>query len=73
MILTDTSIKNNITISIAYVHLFNRPLKKTLYHTINVMTIEAELFAIRCRINQAIKIPGTSFIIIIITNALHVA
>jgi len=35
------------------------------------MTIEAELFAIRCRINQAIQISGVSHIIII-TDVLYV-
>ena len=55
--------------SIAHVHLFNSPLKKTLHHAINVITTEAELFAIRCRINQATQIPGTSCIIIITNMA----
>ena len=36
------------------------------------MTIEAALFAIRCGINQATQIPGTSRIIIV-TDTLHVA
>jgi len=36
------------------------------------MTTEAELFAIRCGINQATQIPGTSRIIIV-TDTLHVA
>ena len=35
------------------------------------MTIEAELFAIRCRINQAIQTSGVSHIIII-TDILYV-
>jgi len=72
VIVSNASIKNNIAMSIAYVHSFNSPLKKTLYHAINITTTEAELFAIRCGINQAIQIPGTSHIIII-TDALHMA
>ena len=72
VIVSNASIKNNIAMSIAYVHSFNSLLKKTLYHAINVTTTEAELFAIRCGINQAIQIPGTSHIIII-TDALHMA
>ena len=71
VVISNSSIKNNIAISIAHVYSFNSPLKKTLYHIINVTTIEAELFAIRYGINQAIQISGTSHIIII-TDALHV-
>ena len=67
---SDTSIKNNVAISITYIHSFSNPLKKTLYHTINVMSTEEKLFAIRCGINQATQIPDTSHIIII-TNALY--
>ena len=33
--------------------------------------MEVELFTIRCKINQAIQIPGTSHIMII-TDALHI-
>ena len=47
----DASVKNNITTSIAYIHIYNKPITKTLYHTLNVTSTEAELFAIRCGIN----------------------
>jgi len=50
-IVSDVSIKNNIATSIAHVHFINNLLKKMFYHTINVMTMEAKPFAIRCRIN----------------------
>ena len=50
IVVFDTSIKNNVTISIAHIHSFSNPLKKTLYHAINVISTEAELFAIRCGI-----------------------
>ena len=66
------SIKNNITTLVIHVYLFNNPLKKTLHYAINVISTEAELFAIRCRINQAAQIPSTSHIIII-TDTLHAA
>ncbi len=58
MVVSNVSIKNNITTLTTYVYLFNRPLKKTLHHAINVMTIEVELLVIRCRINQATQIPS---------------
>ena len=73
MVVSDASIRNNVTISITHVHFFNRSLKKTLYHTINVTTMEEKLFAIRYRINKVTQISGISCIIIIITDALHVA
>ena len=71
VILLDASIKNNTAMSITHIYLFNSPLKKTLYHAINVMLMKVELFTIRCGINQAIQIPST-FHIIIITDALHI-
>ena len=70
IIVSDTSIKNNVTMSIAHIHLFSNPLEKTLYHTIKVMSTEEKLFAIKCEINQATQISDTSHIIII-TNALY--
>ena len=45
-------------------------LKKTIYHTINIMFTEAELFLIRCGINQAIESQNVEKIIII-TNVLY--
>jgi len=71
MVVSDTSIRNNVTTSVAPVHLFKRSLKKTLHYTINVTTTEVELFVIRCEINQATQIPDTSYIIII-TDTLYV-
>ena len=41
-----------------------------IHHTVNVLTTEAELFAIMCDINQAINIPGI-LKIVIITDLLH--
>ena len=51
IIVSNASIKNNIATSISHIHFFNSLLKKTIHHTIHVMSIEAELFAIRCGIN----------------------
>lgn len=41
-----------------------------LYHAISIMSTEAELFALRCEINQVVQIPSSSYIIVI-TVALH--
>ena len=53
LIVTNASIRNNVATSIAHIHICNRPVFKTLHHTVNVTSTEAELFAIRCGINQA--------------------
>ena len=62
LVVTDTSIKNNVATSII----------KTLHHVVNVKTTEAELFTIRCGINQATNIKDISKIVII-TDLLYVA
>ena len=66
LIVTDASIRNNMAISIAYVHICDRPVIKTLHHTVNVISIEAELFTIRCSINQATNSHGILKIIVVI-------
>jgi len=50
--------------------LHSNSIKKNIHHAINVTSTEAELFAIRCRINQAVQIPDVSHIIVI-TDAIH--
>jgi len=72
IVITDASIKNDIAISISYTYIPNSPLIKTLYHVVFITSIEAELFAIRCGINQA-SIKKDIFKIIIITDFIHVA
>ena len=51
LVITDASIKNNIAISLSHTHVHNKPLIKMLHHTVYITSSEAELFAIRCRIN----------------------
>jgi len=45
---------------------------KTIHHPINVTSTEAELFAIRCSINQATQLQGLNKIIIV-TDSIHSA
>jgi len=71
-VITDASIKNNIAMSISHIHSANQPLIKTVHHVSFVTTTEAELFAIRCGINQACSINNVSKIIIV-TNSIHAA
>jgi len=58
--------------SITHIHLYSNTIKKMLYHAVNITTTKAELFTIRYRINQAIQITDTSYIIII-TSSIHSA
>ena len=53
IIVLDVSIKNNVAISIAYIHSHDSTVIKIIHHTVNVSLTEAEIFALRCSINQA--------------------
>ena len=70
LVIMDASIKNNITTSILHIHIHNKPITKTLHHAVNVLSTEAELFAIRCGINQTTNSSGISKIIVI-TDSIH--
>ena len=72
LVITDASIKNDIATSISHVHSVNCPLTKTVHHASFVTSTEAELFAIRCGINQACSINNVSKIIIV-TDSIHAA
>ena len=71
IVATDISIKNNVAMSIVYIYAHNKPLIKTIYYAVNVTSMEAELFAIRCGINQAMCIDNISKIIVIM-DSIHV-
>ena len=58
------------TTSISHVHIANHSLTKTVHHASFVTSTKAELFAIRCGINQACSINSVSKIIVI-TNSIH--
>jgi len=68
----DTSIKNSIITSILHIHIHNSPVIKTIYYTTNIISTEAELFPIRCGLNQAIWLLNIEGIIVI-TNSIHAA
>jgi len=72
IVITDASIKNNIATSISHTHISNQPLVKTIHHAAFVTSSEAELFAIRYGINQALSKKNVSKIIVI-TDSIHVA
>ena len=70
--ITDASIKNDIAISISHIHSMNSLLTKTVHHALFVTSTEAELFAIRCGINQACSKDNVSKIIVV-TDSIHAA
>ena len=72
LIVTDASIKDNIAISIVHVHQANSPLIKTVHHAVFVTSSEAELFAMRCGINQAYN-KDNILKIVVITDSIHSA
>jgi len=71
IVISDASIKNNVATFITHIHSHSSPIKKTLYHTVNVSTTEVKLFAIRYGINQAIQIIDAC--IIVITDSIYLA
>jgi len=72
LVITDASIKNDIATSVSHIHSMNSPLTKTVHHASFVSSTEAELFAIRCGINQACSKENV-LKIIVITDSIHAA
>ena len=72
LVITNASIKNDIATSISHVHIANHLLTKTVHHAVFVTSTEAELFAIRCGINQACSKENISKVIVI-TDSIHAA
>ena len=54
IIVSDMSIKNNVVTLIAHIYSYNLPVIKMIHYATNIISTEAELFAIRCGINQAV-------------------
>ena len=72
IIVTDASIKNQVTTSISYAYCHNILVIKILHHAVNVTTIKAKLFTIRCGINQAIYLFNIKKIFVV-TDSIHTA
>jgi len=72
IVVSDASIKNNIATSISHIYIANQLLIKKLHHAVFVTTTEAELFTIRCGINQACSKENVSKIVVI-TDFIYVA
>ena len=72
VVVSDTSIKNHVTTSIAYVHIHSSLVIKTIHHIVNIMLTKAKLFVIECGINQASHLLNTKRIVII-SDFIHMA
>ena len=72
LVVSDANIRNQVTISISHVYIHNRPVIKMLYYAVNVISIEAKLFAFRYSINQATNLMDINKIIVI-TDSIHSA
>ena len=72
LVVADASIKNHIATSIAHIHIQNKQVIKTIHHTVNITTTKAELFSVRCGINQATNLKDISKIIIV-TDSIYSA
>ena len=71
IIVSNVSIKNNVATSILHMHINNKTLIKMIHHMVHITSTKAELFAIRCSINQATNFDNVSKIIVV-TNSIHV-
>ena len=71
IIVSDASIKNNVATFIVHIHTFDKTLTKIVYYAVHVTSTEAELFAIRCGINQSLRFNNISKIIVI-TDSIHI-
>ena len=72
LVVSDASIKNHIATSIAHIHVHNKQVIKIIHQVVNITSTEAELFAIRCGINQATNLQDIRKIVII-TDSIHSA
>ena len=70
IVILDMSIKNQVAIFIAHVHIDDSPIIKTIYYAVNITFTEAELFVIRYGLNQAFQLSNIKYIVVI-TDSIH--
>ena len=68
VVVLDASIKNQVAMLIFHIHSHDNLVIKTIHHTVKVMSIEAELFVIRCGIIQAIHLSNVNQIVVIMDS-----
>ena len=72
LIISDMSVKSNIITLVSYIQRGHKMIVKTIHHAMNILLTEAELFAIRCGINQVYQMQGVTCIVVI-TDTIHAA
>jgi len=72
LVVSDASIKHDIATLVSHIHMRDKPLINTVHHVVFVTSTEAELFTIRCGLNQACNEEEISKIIVV-TDSIHVA
>jgi len=72
LVIANAGIKNNVATLILHICSCCNILVKTLHHATNVTSTEAELFLIRCSINQAVQVINAKKIIVVI-DGIHAA
>jgi len=71
LIITDTSVKNNVATSIAHVHIHNKPVVKTLHYVVNINSTEAKLFTIKYGIFDSASHPFQIHTLSILCELFH--
>jgi len=56
LIISDTSVKNNMATLILYIYRGQEIITKSIHHTINITFSETELFGIKCSINHTTQL-----------------
>jgi len=64
LIISDTSIKNNVATLISYIHRGQEIIAKYVHHTMNITSTEAEIFTIKCSISHAAQLQDVAHIVI---------
>ena len=72
IIISDTSIKNNVVTLLSHVCSGYNIFSKTIYYIINIISTKTELFTIRCGINQVVQEIDVNCTIVI-TDTIHLA
>ena len=65
IVISDTSIKNNVATSVLHIYSGSIILAKTIHYTINITSTKVESFTVKCSINQAVQVHNVTYISII--------
>lgn len=63
VVISNTSIKNNVAISIAHICLRRNIIVKIIYYAINIISTKAELFIIRYETDQVVQVTNAIYLV----------